>query len=171
MSLKVNRTNHDTERALSHTIQSLFLVAFAFVTRRNASMPKCWTGVANASAHGSPDNEEWFCGLQHHSSIRIRRRGAVKTLIVQSIRRLGGEIGVPSCARRPALLSVQVAIHLQSRHKGVFTPRRRTQDGPASSSGTRSWTGQLTKPQWLLPLRLTSQSPTAWSHIREQAGG
>jgi hypothetical protein len=94
-----------------------------------------------------------------------------KMLIVQSIRRLGGEIGVPSCARRPALLSVQVAIHLQSHHKDVFTPRQRTQHGPASSSGTRSWTGQLTKPQWLLPPRLTSQSPTAWSHIREQAGG
>jgi hypothetical protein len=80
MSLKVNRTDHETEKALSHTVQSLFLVAFAFLTRKNASMSKRWTGVANASAHGSPDKEEWFCGLQHHNSIRIRRRGAVENV-------------------------------------------------------------------------------------------
>jgi hypothetical protein len=171
MSLKVNRTDHETQKALSHTIQSLFLVAFAFLTRKNISMSKRWTGVANASAHGSPDKEEWFCELQHHNSIRIRRRGAVENVDCTIYPSTRGEIGVPSCARRPALLSVQVAIHLQSHHKDVFTPRQRTQGGPASSSGTRSWTGQLTKPQWLLPPRLTSQSPTAWSHIREQAGG
>ena len=71
--------------------------------------------VTCAPAHGSPDNQGWVCGLQRlQNSISTRRRDVVKTLIVQSIRRLGGEIGVPSCARRPALLSVQVATHLQS---------------------------------------------------------